>query len=427
MVARRFLSSSLVPLALILAVVLSAPGCVQFQPAVLYSGVEPAPVPERPRKLSLAVEPVIYEDQNDDTIWFQEDANCTQGRVTDEVVYEGERAVEVSWDRGAEGCEWAGFGVGWDGWSGKDLSEILPYAAIQMHVRSKEGTMYGLPIVMTLEDYSGGMGFAYTDNKYFERTFIDEEWQTVTVPLSVFDLEVENLDATNVKQIMFELQGSGSIYVDDIQLIYYEAPEQEPWLVEAPRPNPTDLPVQLFDDAFINSNGWGLVTDDCQSIEPTATNPSTGTTALHLRWDLSPDDCYEAAMGVSWDKWYPVDVTPIEQRAAIQLDVRLPSGTADSLPVRVGLEDYSRQFSGATLDGRLVPSGQFTSEWQTVTIPLNELQAGQRDLAAAPATVGGEVAPPRVGADMTNIKQMIVFMDESGEAFVDNIRLVDSY
>ncbi|MEP0546032.1 MAG: glycan-binding surface protein [Rhodothermales bacterium] len=424
MTARRSALSLLAPAALLVAVVM-LPACVQFQPAVLYSGVEPAPVPERPRMLSLAVEPVVYEDQNDDTVWFQEDTNCTQGRVTQDVVYEGRRAVEVSWDRGAEGCDWAGLGFGWDGWAGKDLSQLLPYAAFEMQVRSKEGTMYGLPIVLTLEDYSGGMGFAYTDNKYFERTFIDEEWQKVVVPLSAFDMDVENLDATNVKQLMMELQGSGSIYLDDIQLVFYEAQEQEPWLVEAPRPSPTALPIQLFDDAFINSNGWGLVTDACQSIEPTQANPSTGSTALHLQWDVRPEGCYEAAMGVSWDRWYPVNLTPIFQRAAVQFDIRLPSGTASSLPIRVGLEDYSRQFLGATLDGRSTPSGQFTAEWQTVTIPLSDLRPGGRQLAASPATVGG--APTRGEFDVSNVKQLVFFMDEQGDVFIDNVRLVDTY
>lgn len=410
---------------LALAATFALTGCVQFQPAMLYSGVAPAPVPERPRRIELAVNPVIYEDQNDDTIWFMDDTRCTQGRLSEEVVYEGRRAVEVSWDRSMEGCNWAGLGFGWDNWAGKDLSELLPYAAVEMHVRSKQGRMYGLPIVMTLEDYSGGMGFAYTGNRYFERPFIDEEWQRVTVPLSAFDLEIENLDPTNVKQLMFELQQSGSIYIDDVRLVFYEEPEQEPWLVEAPRPSPTALPVQLFDDAFINDNGWGLVTDACQSIAPTQTNPSTGSTALHLQWDVFPVGCYEGTMGVSWDQWYPVDISSIAARAAVQFDVRLPSGTSTRLPVRVALEDYSRRTSQIILDARYTRSGQFTTEWQTVTIPLSELRGGGRALAAAPATAGNLPAF-RDGADLSTVKQLLFFLDESGEVFIDNIRLVNT-
>lgn len=407
--------------AILLALLVGATGCVRFQPAVLYDAVEAEPAPERPRKLSLAVEPTIYSDQNDDTIWFQDDERCTQGSVTEDVVFEGRRAVAVSWDRSVEGCEWAGLGFGWDGWAGKDLSEIMPYAAVQMQVRSREGKMYGLPIVLTLEDYSGGMGFAYTDNKYFERPFIDEEWQTVTVPLAAFDLEVENLDPTNVKQLMFELQQSGSIYIDDVGLLFYEPPVVEPWIVLPERPDPTALPITLYDDGFINDDGWGLLDDGCQSVESVASGARGSV--LHLRWDVTPDGCYEGAVGVSWDQWYPVDVTSIAPEAAIQFDVRLPEGTATQIPVRVALEDYNRQLSQIILDARFLASGAFMSEWKTVTIPLTALRGGGRELAAAPATVG-DLPAFRNGADLSSIKQLVFYLDSAGEVMVDDIRLV---
>ena len=421
--------TALLPLAALLVLA----GCVRFQPVALYDGVEPLAAPERPRSLRLAVEPEIYADANDDTVWFQDDTACTQGGLTEDVVYDGERAVAVSWDRGAEGCEWAGLGFGWDGWAGKDLSSVIPYAAVQMRVRAREGRMYGLPIVLTLEDYSGGLGFAYTDNKYFERFFIDEEWQSVTVPLADFELAAPGapaLDPTNVKQLMFELQQSGSIYVDDVQLVWYKPEPQEPWIVLPERPDPTALPITLYDDAFINDDGWGLVSDGCQTVTQEASGASgPGSAAgargrvLRLAWDVTPDGCYEGAVGVSWDEWYPIDMSPVAERAAIQMDVRLPSGTAGRLPVRVALEDYNRQVSQIVLDGRFVASGRFTSEWQTVTIPFSALRGGGRELASAPATVG-DLPEFAGGADIANLKQLVLFLDESGEVLIDNIRLV---
>jgi hypothetical protein len=404
-----------------LAVLLLLSGCVQFQPAQLYLGVEPAPVPERPRDLRLAVEPEIYADANDDTVWFQDDTNCTQGALVTDEVYSGDRAIAVSWDRSAEGCEWAGFGLGWDGWAGKDLSQVLPYAAIQMQVRAQEGRMYGLPIVLTLEDYSGGMGFAYTGNGYFERFFIDEEWQSVTVPLADFDLEVEGLDLTNVKQLMFELQQSGSVIIDDVNLVWYEPQPQEPWIVLPERPDPTALPITLYDDTFINDDGWGLVTDACQSVSKEASGARGQV--IRMEWDMSPRDCYEGMVGVSWDQWYPIDMTSIVETGAVQFDVRLPSGTATQLPVRVAMEDYSRQVSQIILDARYTDSDQFTTEWQTVTIPFTELRGGGRELAAAPATVG-DLPAFRDGANYEAIKQFIFFLDDSGEVLIDNIRLI---
>ncbi|MEM6327195.1 MAG: hypothetical protein AAF791_08760 [Bacteroidota bacterium] len=411
---------SFLPLASLAALVLLT-GCVRFQPAALYSGVEPLPVPERPRSLAIAVEPEIYEDANDDQIWFQDDARCTQGEITSDVVYSGKRAVAVSWNRFTEGCEWAGMGIGWDGWAGKDLSEILPYAAIQMQVRTQEGRMYGLPIVLTLEDYAGGMGFAYTGNGYFERYFIDEQWQAVTVPLADFDLEVENLDPTNVKQLMFELQQSGSIYIDDVNLVWYEPEPQEPWIVLPERPDPTALPITLYDDTFINDDGWGLTTDACQSVSQEA-DADRGD-VIRMTWDITPRDCYEGMVGVSWDQWYPIDMSSIRESGAVQFDVRMLSGTATQVPVRVALEDYGRRVSQIILDARYTASGRFSTEWQTVTIPFTELRGGGRELAAAPATVG-DLPEFQDGANYAAMKQFIFFLDDAGEVLIDNIRLI---
>ncbi|MEM1057540.1 MAG: glycan-binding surface protein [Bacteroidota bacterium] len=409
------------PLSALLLLALIASGCVQFQPASLYTGFEPAPETERPRKLELAVEPVIYSDQNDDTIWFQDDTNCTQGEVVSDVTHSGQRAVAVSWNRFTEGCEWAGFGVGWDNWAGKNLADILPYAAVEMQVRTQQGRMYGLPIVLTLEDYSGGMGFAYTGNGYFERYFLDEEWQSVTVPLANFDMEVENLDPTNVKQLMFELQQSGSIYVDDVKLVWYEPELLEPWIVLPERPDPTALPITLYDDTFINDDGWGLISDACQSV--TKESDSDRGDVLRMAWDITPRDCYEGMVGVSWDQWYPMDLTSIRESAAVQFDVRLPSGTATQVPVRVAMEDYGRRVSQIILDARYTASGEFSTEWQTVTIPFTELRGGGRELAAAPATVG-DLPEFQDGANYGAIKQFIFFLDDAGEVLIDNIRLI---
>jgi len=384
----------------LLAALLLVSGCVRFQPAALYAGEAPAPVPERPRSLALAVEPVIYADAADDTIWFQDDARCTQGALTTSVVRSGERAVAVSWDRAAEGCQWAGFGVGWDGWAGKDLSEVLPHAAVEMYVRTREGRMYGLPIVLTLEDYAGGMGFAYTSNAYFERPAIDEQWQRVVVPLADFDLAAAGakpLDPTNVKQLMFELQQAGSIYVDDIRLVWAEPRAQEPWISLPARPDATAFPITLFADAFINDDGWGLVTDACQSVD-------VAGGVLRLRWDTASDACGTfGTVGVSWDQWHPVDLTAVAGASAIRLRVRLPAGSAAELPVRVGLEDYGRAVSSAPLAARFADRPAFSSDWATVTIPFAAL-AGTADLSA--------------------VKQLLIRMDGAGEVHLDDIALV---
>ena len=62
-------------------------------------------------------------------------------------------------------------------------------------------------------------------------------------------------------------------------------------------------------------------------------------------------------------------------------------------------------------------------EWQTVTIPFSELRGGGRELAAAPATVGNLPAFQN-GADLSNLKELVFFLDDAGEVLIDNLRLV---
>lgn len=376
-------------------------GCVEFKKVALYDGVEqvkPEPLPEN---ISLIVEPTIYDDAVNDA-WGLEENACQKAEVS-QVAYSGDQSISIEWNRGAEGCEWSGIGIGWDGYAGKDLSPLMDKAAIQMYVRTKKGRAFGLPFVLTLEDYSGGMGFCYTSNKYFERSAIDEEWQKVIVPLKDFDTEIENLDPTNIKQLQIELQQSGSVYLDDIQLIIYEAPKIEPWLVEDKRPDPTAAPIQFFDDAFINDNGWGLVNGKCHTVELTEKEQSEGTTSIHVKWNKT-DACKFMAWGLSWNKWFPVDVTPIQGIAAIQFDLKLASGKANEIPLKIGFEDYERAKRFTTLKSDFVQGGMYTDSWKQVTVPLSSI--------------------PGNGMDFKRIKQLYMDMEGSGEVYIDNMRLV---
>ncbi len=387
-------------LGLVVLLVLSS--CVQFKPATLYDGVEATPVIPKPTDIALIVEPVIYNDDVSD-VWGLEKNLCQEASVTETVVYSGSHSLKLNWDRNAEGCKFAGIGIGWDGYAGKDLSEIMDYVAIQMHVRTQEGKSFGLPMVLTLEDYSGGMGFAYTGNKYFERTTIDEEWQKVVIPLNSFDIETENLNPSNIKQLQIELQQSGSFYIDDISLVFYEPPVQVPWMEEEVLPNPLALPIQILDDGFINDNGWGLISDACQQIELSTQDRAQGQQSLYVKWDARSEDCNLTAFGATWNKWRPVDLTSIRQTAAFQFKLKSMSTPSGSLPINVGFEDYDRAKVFVGLKSDFVTGGQYQNSWETVTIPLSSIPDG---------------------VDYTRIKQLYVTLEGKGEVYIDDWRLV---
>lgn len=377
-------------------------GCVQFKPQTLYDGIEPIQKPEKPELLSSVVEPVIYRDQSKN-MWGLKSDSCQTASLTSEITHSGTEAIDLEWNPAAGGCDFAGIGIGWDDYVGKDLTSIMDYAAIEFYVRSKSGRMFSLPIVLTLEDHSGGMGFSYTDNKYFERTAIDEEWQKVVVPLNTFDMEKENLDPSNIKQLQLELQQSGKIYLDDIQLVYYTPEPMVPWMEEEVLPNPLSTPIVIFDKKFINDNYWGFIKDDCQDFELRPLDSSNeGGDVIHAKWEEN-EGCKLMTFGASWNKWKPVDLSSVLDSKGFSFRIKRVSGSSESLPVQVGLEDYDRAVTSVALLPKYVEGGKYDSEWREVKIPLSDLPSN---------------------FDFTRTKQLLFSFDESGDVFIDDIKFV---
>ena len=383
------------------AILLIASSCVQFKKANLYDGVEPVPKKSKPKDLSIVVEPRIYDEDATD-VWGLEKNECQDISLSD-VAYSGKESIKLTWNRDAAGCKWSGIGIGWDGWAGKDLTPILDYAAIQMYVRTQEGRSFGLPMVLTLIDYSKGMGFSYTTNKYFERTAIDEEWQKVIVPLNSFEMEKENLDPSNIQQLQIELQQSGSFYLDDISLIFYEEQPQTPWMVEEELPDPIRTPIQIMDDEFVNQHAWGFIADNCQDIKWTESEQSKGKKSLHVKWDNSSGDCNLTAFGGSWNKWKPVDIKPIQRTAAFQFDLKMAKGSAKEIGFEIGFEDYERAKTFVPLRSEFVEGGLYDTSWKRVTVPIS----------AIPEMI-----------DFSRVKQLYIRLEGSGEVFVDDFKMI---
>lgn len=390
-------------LAVFLTLIIGLSSCVELKEIALYDGVEPAPATEKPESINKVVEPVIFKDDPSD-VWGIEDEICKEAEYTSDIVYSGDKAIKIAWDRYEEGCIFAGFGIGWDGWVGKDLTGIMDYAAIRFHVRTEEGKAYGLPIVLTLEDYSGGMGFAYTANKYFERTFIDTVWQRIEVPLSAFDLETENLDITNVKQLQFELQQAGSAYIDDISLVFYTEPDVKPWMEEEELPDPLDMPVTIFDDAFINNHGWGMMDYNCRTVKITSEKAYKGKKAISAKWN-DTGDCDVMKIAASWNKWHPVDFTVGNyEDFAFEFYIYNRGEVTSELNLRFGLQDYNGNYIATPVKGEYAEKEVFDQSWNKVYIPMTELKG--------------------IAIDFSDIKQMSFTLIDSGDVLIDEIRMV---
>ncbi|MEL6671302.1 MAG: hypothetical protein AAFR61_03895 [Bacteroidota bacterium] len=394
-------------------------GCLQFRTLALYDGDAREPQPLPPTSVDQVVSPLLFQDDTLN-IWGIVSDSCKSFELNHDVTYSGESSLLLSWNR--QGCEWIGFGMGWDDYAGKNLEPLLPYAAFQMYVRTEEGKAFGLPMVFTLEDYSGVMAFCYTANKYFERVAIDEEWQKVVVPLKYFNDEGEGIDYTNIKQLQIEFQQAGKVFVDEITLVLYDEPESVPWMEEPAKPDVTALPVVMFDDAFINDNGWGLVSNTCQVVEYSS-NAKTGSKAIHAKWNNQQDECKRLPyFGVSWTKWYPVDITPITQKASINFYLKT-TGSPETLDFQILFEDFNRNTGGVSWDTNWIKGQE--NGWLKVEIPLWAFLAGTTKSLAktANASDGSGSASFVRQLDPTQVKTLVFRLQQQGEFWIDQISL----
>lgn len=199
----------------VLAVALAV-GCVAVKPNALY-------LPEKnPPKKAFHSSAEIYTDFFTSEGWFTQAPKCLKVETMPEAAYQGELGIKVVWDKTASGCPWLGLGFGWDNWTGKDLSAIKNTAAIEFYVKMLEGERNVLPWAIGLEDYTGAQAWLGMTSEATKAPKVTTEWTRIELPLSEFNWEEQEADASNIKQILIQFEADGAIYIDEIRLVPYE-------------------------------------------------------------------------------------------------------------------------------------------------------------------------------------------------------------
>ena len=114
--------------------------------------------------------------------WTSEGKDCISGKLD----MQQETFLDLKWDKDHNGCDWVGMDLGWDSWSGKDMSYVIDTLSIEMLVKCKEGAIKNLPWALCMEDYEGGQAWIGFNNSFIQGESISENWTKVTIPLSLF-------------------------------------------------------------------------------------------------------------------------------------------------------------------------------------------------------------------------------------------------
>lgn len=303
------------------------------------------------------------------------------------------QAIKLQWNKSS--CDWVGFGIGWDGWSPKDLSSITESGAFFFDVKAVNERATIPTLIFLLEDYGGKMSAGVVGSHCMERYPIDSEWQEFQLTLDRFDLRESGIDLTNIKQLVIEFQGAGDIIIDNIRI----GPKKDRDVSKNKRTFPSSKvpmePTVLFETEF--QNVWGLGAYEQRNFQMTKIESNT---VLDLEWRKC-SNCKTYEMGFSWAKWKAVDASDFD--GYIELEVKNKNGNSPSVPLFFNLQSYDYSNKSVQLTSEWVEGGRYDGQWRKVRIPLSEF------------------------TDFINesgIKQLQFQMKEEGNLLIDNMRIV---
>ena len=287
-------------------------------------------------------------------------------------------------------CEWIGMGIGWDGWQGKDMSQIMEKSAIEFVARVDKGYITSLPVVFILEDYSENQCYATANYLGIEGGRIDGSWTKVVVPLQTFSYLKNKIDLTNVKQLLLQCYDATDVYLDNIKIIRYEHDYKR--LEDNLTVYDSIGPIKIFEDDLVGS--WGVDIKDCLNFS-TKKGPS-GNAYIDIKTDSSSCDWLD--FGISWNNWLYTDISKNIKKLNLEFDLK--ANKAESFVI--SFEDYTGKKVSYQLNKNDIRQD---NKWSQVQIPLYSFPIRKSNV------------------DLTKIKQIHFAFNYNTEVSIDNIKL----
>lgn len=169
--------------------------------------------------------------------WTSEGQTCVSGKLIDDGA---DNNLFLKWNKDQDGCDWVGFGLGWDGWTAKDMAYVIDTLALELTVRSLDKPFTNLPWALCFEDYSGRQAWLGYNRSFLMDEAITKEWTKVRLPLQLFPFEENDVDATNIKQLLIQLFSEGEIEIQSIELVPFSGKLKKELLA-----NQTQTPITI--------------------------------------------------------------------------------------------------------------------------------------------------------------------------------------
>ena len=341
------------------------------------------------------IKPIIYSDA-EGTMWNSL-FNCGEFAISKETYFKGNASIKISWDKNL-GCEWIGFGNSFNNWQASNINHYINSKALSFFVRTQIGEVSSIPIVASLEDFSGGGSYLFINcEKYLKGLTIDTTWKQIIVPLWDFPIkdEVENddIDISSIKQLKFQLEGAGKFYIDEISLIEYSKKKYQAMQLEVENMKPKGLTNQIiYQEGKLKESGWGTGEKICHTLKETADAPGNRC----IEWKYETNDCNWAQWGINWNDWYQINFRGLIDECSLELKIK----TTPNAQFLLAIEDFKGNSSSIP-----IPSQNF-SNWTTVKIPLSDFKLKENNFV------------------LDQIKQISFKGIKSGKVLLDDIKIV---
>ena len=291
-------------------------------------------------------------------------------------------------------CEWIGMGIGWDGWQGKDLSGIVNNAAIEFMARVDGDAIYNIPIVFILEDYSANQCYATAGYLGIDEGKITNKWTKVIVPLSTFSYQTNNIDLTNIKQLLLQCYDKVDIYIDDIKIIQHNHNYKK--ISSSLTVKDTLLPIDIFSEKLISSFG---VSDYCQNIK--INSDLDYSNGYYIDVDIDNEKCNWKKLGISWNEWLYTDLSKSIYGVFLEFDIKIENFSSP----KVFLEDYNGKKMYINLLKYI--NAKKINNWQKIRIPLKDFPIKKSKI------------------NLKRIKNIIFDFSHADKLKIDNIKLTN--
>jgi len=291
-------------------------------------------------------------------------------------------------------CEWIGMGIGWDGWQGKDLSGIVNNAAIEFMARVDGDAIYNIPIVFILEDYSANQCYATAGYLGIDEGKITNKWTKVIVPLSTFSYQTNNIDLTNIKQLLLQCYDKVDIYIDDIKIIQHKHNYKK--ISSSLSIKDTTLPIDIFSEKLNSSFG---INDYCQNIK--INSDLDYSNGYYIDVDIDNEKCNWKKLGISWNEWLYTDLSKSIYGVFLDFDIKIENFSSP----KVFLEDYNGKKMYINLLKYI--NAKKINDWQKIRIPLKDFPIKKSKI------------------NLKRIKNIIFDFSHEDKLKIDNIKLTN--